>query len=216
MHIYQLHRRCFQVLVSISMAASSAFATFIQRTANACSPPSFMWRRTRSHYQSLFFRHQERALIQNPAFRRRILVWAAVRTHPNLTYRPVIRSSTNPRTPMTRYETLTLLTCALRLAESFSYRSRPAAELSDWLERNPLGFAWEPDLVSMGPTQLSREHWTKLRMRLERAVNVTRQARPDALARNCTELVRYLNLSRVEADIFLISVRAAQGGPLSN
>jgi len=116
---------------------------------------------------------------------------------------------------MTRYETLTLLTCALRLAESFSYRSRPAAELSDWLERNPLGFAWDPDLVSMGPTQLSREHWTELHMRLERAVNVTRRARPDALARNCTELVRYLNLSRVEADIFLISVRAAQGGPLS-
>lgn len=73
-------------------------------------------------------------------------------------------------TPMTRYGTLTLLTCALRLAESFSHRSRLAAELSDWLDRNLLGFAWDPELVSMRPTQLPREDWTELRMRLVWAV----------------------------------------------
>ncbi len=35
------------------------------------------------------------------------------------------------------------------------------------------------------------------------------------MARNCTDLARYLGLNRVEADIFLLSARAAQGGPLA-
>ena len=48
---------------------------------------------------------------------------------------------------MTRFETLTLLTCASRVAQSFSHRSKAASELSEWLERNPLGFDWSPETV---------------------------------------------------------------------
>ena len=50
---------------------------------------------------------------------------------------------------MTRYETLLLLTCASRVAQAFSHRSRPASELSEWLERNPLGFDWSPETAPL-------------------------------------------------------------------
>jgi len=116
---------------------------------------------------------------------------------------------------MTRYETLTLLTCALRVAEGFSHRSRPASELSDWLERQSLGIDWDPEPMPLALTRVSRQDWEGLRAQLARAVAGMRQARPDVLARNCAELARYLRLGRVEADIFLLSARAAQGGPLS-
>ena len=65
---------------------------------------------------------------------------------------------------MTRFETFTLLRCALRAADAFSYRSRPAAELSDWLERNPLGFDWTPNTVPLAPTKVSNEDWSDLRI----------------------------------------------------
>lgn len=116
---------------------------------------------------------------------------------------------------MTRYETLILLTCVQRVAVGFSNRSRPAVELSDWLERNPLGFEWSPETTPLAGVQVSREDWIELRQYVARAVASFRRARPDALARNCAELARYLGLNSVEADIFQLSARAAQGGPLS-
>jgi transitional endoplasmic reticulum ATPase len=116
---------------------------------------------------------------------------------------------------MTRYETLTLLTCASRVAQAFAHRSRPATELSEWLERNPLGFEWSPDSERFRSTQLSRQDWSDLQAKLAREIIRQRQARPDAMARNCADLARYLGLNRVETDIFLLSARAAQGGPLA-
>jgi transitional endoplasmic reticulum ATPase len=116
---------------------------------------------------------------------------------------------------MTRYETLTLLTCASRLAQGFSYRTRPAIELSEWLERHPLGFEWDPDTGRFRSNQISREDWSTLRDKLACEINRMRKARPDAMARNCADLARYLGLNRVEADIFMLSARAAQGGPLA-
>ena len=116
---------------------------------------------------------------------------------------------------MTRYETLTLLTCASRVAQAFSHRSRPATELSEWLERNPLGFEWSPESERFRSTQVSRQDWSDLQEKLAREITRQRQARPDAMARNCADLARYLGLNRVETDIFLLSARAAQGGPLA-
>lgn len=116
---------------------------------------------------------------------------------------------------MTRYETLTLLTCASRVAQAFSYRSRPAAELSEWLERNSLGFEWNPESDRFRSTQISRMDWSDLQAKLAREITRQRKARPDARARNCADLARYLGLNRVETDIFLLSARAAQGGPLA-
>ena len=117
---------------------------------------------------------------------------------------------------MTRHETLFLLTCALRVAEAFSHRSKIAGELSDWLERYPLGIEWSPDTGSYGAVQISRQDWMALRERLGRAVASSDRARPDAVARNCAELGRYLRLGPVEADIFLLSARVGQGGPLAS
>jgi len=116
---------------------------------------------------------------------------------------------------MTRYETLTLLTCASRVTQAFSHRSRPASELSEWLERNPLGFDWSLETAPFSPAQVSRQDWSDLQDRLVRAIARIQQARPDAMARNCVDLARYLDLNRVETDIFLLSARAAQGGPLA-
>jgi len=116
---------------------------------------------------------------------------------------------------MTRYETLKLLTCASRIAQAFSHRSRPAGELSEWLERNPLGFDWSPETVPFSPTQVSRQDWNSLQDRLAREITRMRRARPDAMARNCADLALYLGLNRVETDIFMLSARAAQGGPLA-
>ena len=67
---------------------------------------------------------------------------------------------------MTRYETLTLLSCASRVAQAFSHRSRPATELSEWLERNPLGFEWDPESDRFRSTQLSRQGWSDLQAKL--------------------------------------------------
>jgi transitional endoplasmic reticulum ATPase len=117
---------------------------------------------------------------------------------------------------MTRHETLFLLTCALRVAEAFSHRSKIAGELSDWLERYPLGIEWSPDTGSYGAVQISRQDWMALRERLGRAVASSGRARPDAVARNCAELGRYLRLGPVEADILLLSARVGQGGPLAS
>lgn len=116
---------------------------------------------------------------------------------------------------MTRYETLTLLTCASHVAHAFSHRSKPANELSEWLERNPLGFEWSPETEHFRSAQLSRQDWKNLQEKLAREITRTRQARPDAMARNCADLARYLGLNRAEADIFMLSARAAQGGPLA-
>ena len=116
---------------------------------------------------------------------------------------------------MTRYETRNLLTCASRVAQAFSHRSRPAAELSEWLERHPLGFEWNPKKEVFRSTQLSRQDWCDLQEKLDREIARLRQARPDAMARNCVDLARYLGLNRVESDIFALSARAAQRGPLS-
>ena len=116
---------------------------------------------------------------------------------------------------MTRFETLTLLTCAARVAQSFSHRSKAASELSEWLERNPLGFDWSPETVGFSTTQVSRQDWRDLQDKLAREIARFRKARPDAMARNCADLVRYLSLNKVEADIFMLSARAAQGGPLA-
>ena len=116
---------------------------------------------------------------------------------------------------MTRFETLLLLTCASRVAQAFSHRSKPAGELSEWLERNPLGFDWSPETAPFSPTQVSRQDWSELQGRLTREITRMRQTRPDAMARNCADLARYLGLNRVEADIFMLSARAAQGGPLA-
>ncbi len=116
---------------------------------------------------------------------------------------------------MTRYETLMLLTCASRVAQAFSHRSSPAGELSEWLERNPLGFDWSPETVPFSPTRVSRQDWINLQDKLAREITRMRRARPDAMARNCAELARYLRLNRVETDIFMLSARAAQGGPLA-
>ncbi|MGR3460943.1 MAG: AAA family ATPase [Roseovarius sp.] len=116
---------------------------------------------------------------------------------------------------MTRYETLTLLTCASRVAQTFSHSSRPASELSEWLERNPLGFEWNPETSPFSQTQVSRQDWTELQTMLARRIAQVRRARPDAMARNCAELAHYLRLNRVETDIFMLSARGAQGGPLA-
>ncbi|MDZ7711540.1 MAG: ATP-binding protein [Roseovarius sp.] len=115
---------------------------------------------------------------------------------------------------MTRFETLTLLTCASRVAQTFSYRTKPANELSEWLERHPLGFDWSPETVPFAPTQVSRQDWNDLQDKLAREIARVRKARPDAMARNCADLAHYLGLNRVEADICMLSARAAQGGPL--
>lgn len=116
---------------------------------------------------------------------------------------------------MTRYETLLLLTCALRVAQAFSHRSRPASELSEWLERNPLGFDWSPETMSSLPMQVARQDWNDLRDRLTREIARMRHAAPDAMARNCADLGSYLNLNQAESDIFMLSARAAKGGPLA-
>src|SRR6056297_2000712 len=124
-------------------------------------------------------------------------------------------SSSTTRTRMTRFETLTLLTYASRVAQSFSHRSKAASELSEWLERNPLGVEWNPDTDVFSQTKLSRQDWSDLQDKIAREIARFRKARPDAMARNCADLARYLGLNKVEADIFMLSARAAQGGPLA-
>ena len=101
------------------------------------------------------------------------------------------------------------------MAEGFSQRSRPASELSDWLERQSLDIDWCPEPVPLAPTQVLRPDWEGLRAQLAGAVAGMRNALPDALPRNRAELVCYPRLRQVEADIFLFSARAAQGEPLS-
>ena len=115
---------------------------------------------------------------------------------------------------MTRFETHLLLTCALRVTLAFSHRTKAALELSDWLERHPLGFDWNPETPAFSHTHLTRDNWTELQSLLNRELVGLRRSRPDAVARNSTELARYLGLNAVEKDIFSLSARAAQGGPL--
>lgn len=111
---------------------------------------------------------------------------------------------------MTRYETLFLLTCASRVAHAFSHRSRSATELSEWLERNALGFDWSPEYEASSVTRLSKQDWSNLHSQLARQIGLARTARIDAMARNCADLASYLGLNRVEADIFNLSARAGR------
>lgn len=117
---------------------------------------------------------------------------------------------------MTRFETQVLLTCALRVTQAFSHRSKTASELSDWIERNPFGFEWAPETDVFSPTRLSRKDWDSLSDLISREMTKFRYARPDAMARNCTELARYLGLTRLETEIFALSARAAHGGALAD
>jgi transitional endoplasmic reticulum ATPase len=114
----------------------------------------------------------------------------------------------------TRYEHSCLVTIAHRLASGFPARSVVALELSNWVEGQDLGFAWEPDVPHSARKGVPRVVWDDLRACIARQLPRASRARPDALARTIAALSTHMGLTSDESQIFALATRAAQSGPL--
>ena len=113
-----------------------------------------------------------------------------------------------------RYEQRYLIDLACRISNGFPARSVVAKELSNWLEGQDLGFAWDHDSRNFSFKGVQSEEWSELRDLLCEKQRIGRRPKPDVLARNTAAFAAHVGLNHDECSIFELAVRAARNGPV--
>lgn len=112
------------------------------------------------------------------------------------------------------YEQLYLINLALRLSGAFPARSIVAVELSNWLETVDLGFDWAPRSENLFSKGVDAQLWTELQSNLRAQSRLIPDCSSDLLGSNTAALGTYVGLNEAEQQIFELTVRTAQAGPV--
>jgi transitional endoplasmic reticulum ATPase len=115
---------------------------------------------------------------------------------------------------MNIYEQRYLIDLAVRISTNFPARSVVSQELSTWIEDQDLGFSWDPDINNIKRKGVPANVWSELNHLLAERDRLVPRQKPDAMARNITDLAAHVGLDPDEQAIFELAIRAARSGPV--